>query len=634
MMSDDDNEAEGSTAGPIVVAESTRQRKKRRLSGRRKGKTGAHVLRRESRAALQEANEDKDEDAVELQEDASNHPALVAQAALADIATDSAGAGANLARFSSQGSENMRLLPCVSGSGSESALQQGILQLAAAFPLPEFEDAESNDRGIPEVPASAYETHQFCKQVLRSGPRPHTSWVADAKALDMEVRTFKRHLTSVAAAAHLSSAALWSRHCRVLGQKTADGDIRPLALIRHRVYDETPLRLRVASSDSADGPAERSLAKVLQTRFKIGILLQHVPTGQISFHHALLHVPLQALETTTGEDLALAQIQLHSLLRDVEVFGAEFDLRLNVATADRYSGNLRAEEILHAIQPQDVPSRFPCQVHDASRAMSWQMGLASTTITGMISAALVLSSAGSMARFRKILAEEIEAKLSLHFGQIPEGALQEHRYAVYDLFLSLNLSRATELRAYRHRRTIQRKVLDYFVAMDIQNKTSFQLCTRGHVVDPGSAMRLVRQFVIPALVPEPLKVFARHRWFGGELSVDWCGLLESHHTMECSNRFFSAWFHQRAPWRHIAVTICPLATLTVKLRMRRLAGTAWQQPCSTFMGKEKLWSRRRLGAFMPAKQRQALMPWLSSTRLPRPRCDSGFVPPTSAYSHC
>ena len=43
--------------------------------------------------------------------------------------------------------------------------------------------------------------------------------------------------------------------------------------------------------------------------------------------------------------------------------------------------------------------------------------------------------------------------------------------------------------------------------------------------------------------------------------------------MECSNRFFSAWFHQRAPWRHIAVTICPLATLTVKLRMRRLAGT-------------------------------------------------------------
>ncbi|CAE7475668.1 unnamed protein product [Symbiodinium sp. CCMP2592] len=503
----------------------------------RAGKTGSHVLRRESRRVLEEMAEDAEH---------VDPTAADAQAATnldADIDVGRPVALELAVQQSSVGNPMPQHLVGVLAPGSSASLQVSLLQLASeelsiaqqhagADESRSEKRADESEEGDADISASALQ--DFIARVLDSGPRPQTALVADAEALGIATRSFSRNLIALASATHLCSSASWSLHCRMLKERIDDGTLKVRLLLRHRVYDETPVRLRVppAMNDSRGlRAADSCLAKVLQTKFRIALLLEDVASGQFACHHAPLHVPLQALESTTGEDLATSQIAMHRHLEEVESLGAHCDLRVNIATADRYSGNLRAEELLHTLLPHDIPTRFPCQVHDTSRAMTWQTAPVSETVTGMISTALVLGSAGTLSKFRQILAEEIEARLQIHVGDIPGGEIEDYRLAVYNLYLSLNLAKSSDKRLNRRKRLVQRKVLNYFLAMDIQDETQVTLCTHGHLVDPAQAMWLVRRFIVPALVPEGLRLFARHRWHGGELSIDWCGLLQAHHGL-------------------------------------------------------------------------------------------------------
>ncbi|CAE7348781.1 unnamed protein product [Symbiodinium microadriaticum] len=506
-------------AEEVVVGDSMRKQKKMRLQARRAGKTGSHILRRESRKALEEMAEDA-EHVIDL----SDADAQAATNLGADIGRPIA---LELAvQQSSLGTPVPQHLLGLVAPGSSAGLQVSLLQLASEELSAESSaqqhagahESQSQTRtdefDVEDDYVAATDLHDFFAKVLDSGPRPQTALTADAESLGIPARSFNRNLIVLASATHLCSSAAWALHCRMLKSKLVEGTVKLRLVLRHRIYDETPVRVRVApAQDDSRGlqKTDSCLAKVLQTRFKIGLLLEHVPSGQLSCHHGLFHVPLQALETTTGEDLAKAQMDLHRHLEEVEALGAHSDVRVNVATADRYSGNLRAEELLHTQMPQDIPSRFPCQIHDTSRAMTWQMAPVSETITGMISAALVLGSAGTLAKFRQILADEIEARLKIHVGDIPGGEIEDYRLAVYNLYLSLNLARSSDKRLNRRKRLVQRKILNYFLAMDVQDET--------HV------------FIIPALVPEGLRLFPRHRWYGGELSIDWCGLLQAHHGL-------------------------------------------------------------------------------------------------------
>ena len=520
-------------AEEILVGDSLRKQKQIRLQARRAGKTGSHILRRESRRALEEMPEDVEVVDVDLRaadaEAATNLDADIGRPVALELAVQQ----------SSEGTPVPQHLLGLVAPESSASLQVSLLQLASeelscAQRHESQSEARTDEFDVEDDNVASTDLQDFFARVLDSGPRPQTALTADAEALGIPARNFSRNLTVLASATHLCSSAAWALHCRMLKHKLLEGTVKVRLLLRHRIYDETPVRVRVApAQDDSRGlqKADTCLAKVLQTRFKVGLLVEHVPSGQLSCHHGLLHVPLQALETTTGEDLAKAQLDLHRHLEEVEGLGAHCDVRVNVATADRYSGNLRAEELLHTQMPQDIPSRFPCQIHDTSRAMTWQTAPVSETITGMISTALVLGSAGTLSKFRQILADEIEARLQIHVGDIPGGQMEDYRLAVYNLYLSLNLARSSDKRLNRRKRLVQRKVLNYFLAMDIQDETHVTLCTHGHIVDLQQAMWLVRRFIIPSLVPEGLRLFPRHRWYGGELSIDWCGLLQAHHGL-------------------------------------------------------------------------------------------------------
>ena len=74
-------------------------------------------------------------------------------------------------------------------------------------------------------------------------------------------------------------------------------------------------------------------------------------------------------------------------------------------------------------------------------------------------------------------------------------------------------------------------ILDRFVAGSLADSSEVQFFTRDSRLSFEDAMQLMADYVIPALVPTMLATFPRHRWLGGEISIDWLGLVEAHHGL-------------------------------------------------------------------------------------------------------
>lgn len=391
-------------------------------------------------------------------------------------------------------------------------------------------ELEALDAGGPEI-------QKVMKHILfGTEARYCTSTAAEASKLGIAPGTFRRGLVVAAAAVFLAarqSWAIWLQHMKAL---VVSGKLQCLMCVTSRTYDETPLKLRL--SEDAGQKSEAVIAKVLQTRLKVGWLFRHVDSGHSFFVHGLMPTKLQALEKTKAEDIAHAQTLA---LGDLPSFadmatassgtGSADHLQVHIASADRYSANLKAERGLQAARPQETPLRLPCIIHMASTSATWQLDRVSSQISAVVACGLILQPGGMTRRFKKLLEEEINERLLIFPGDPPGGHIQSHREQVYDLFLGLDLSNEESMRAFRKRRAVQRAVLDRFLCGDLQDETNVHFYARHLPITRDEAMDIVRKQILNALVPSTLKIFPRHRWMGGEISVDWLGLIHAHHGL-------------------------------------------------------------------------------------------------------
>jgi hypothetical protein len=141
------------------------------------------------------------------------------------------------------------------------------------------------------------------------------------------------------------------------------------------VYDETPVKLRLRARSSVEASSklqppggEKALAKVLQTRFSVGILVQRKQTHRQTFWQGAVPTVLQALERTRGEDLCAAQAAIIASLPDWDSVAQLCDVSIDLSTADRYLANNKAERGLQDLRDFDVPLHFDCEVHKVSTA--------------------------------------------------------------------------------------------------------------------------------------------------------------------------------------------------------------------------------------------------------------------------
>ena len=368
------------------------------------------------------------------------------------------------------------------------------------------------------------------------GTRPQTALVAEAEKLSISSFALRNRLVEVASAVQLASTQAWNMWLHRMQQLEKEERVTCLLAVTSRTYDETPLKVHVSQAQGSDSSGSGSIAKILQTRLKVGWLYEvtdpdHKEFGNMVFVHGWVPTQLQVLERTTAKDISKAQLDILGEISDGSTVMPSGCFQVNVASADRYSANGAAEKAITSKRVVETPLRLPCLVHMASGSCTWMLHVVEEHVSAMVAAGLVIGQLSGYRALRKLLGDEICDMLILCDGDVPGGEVQSYRMEVYDMFLSLNLSGEDAISAWRQKRAVQRAILDRFICGNLQDTKNVFFYTKGVPMDRTTACQVVRRHIVPALLPGPIKVFPRHRWFGGELCLDGLGLLSLHHGL-------------------------------------------------------------------------------------------------------
>jgi hypothetical protein len=275
---------------------------------------------------------------------------------------------------------------------------------------------------------------------------------------------------------------------------------------------------------------EKANCKVLQSEFQIITLLQKNNTS--SFFRISGSVPtvLQVLDRCTADNLKHALSDIVGVVPELDRLARKCQLSLQLSTTDRFPANFRCEKAIQAEDPSCkwVKCHLPCDVHKVSTSQGSQFELLSSHVSSMLNLGLSMTPAQSTASMRSALERLFEAKLRVIYSAPPEGDTLKHRLAVLDLFLSLQNSSAGK----RALPKLQRAIISFFLNGDIQNEISIEhYCAHGCCVDHDDTLRKIKQWLVPCLLPFACPILARARWLGSDRTIDWCGLLASHHNI-------------------------------------------------------------------------------------------------------
>ena len=378
---------------------------------------------------------------------------------------------------------------------------------------------------------------QTCDRFLFTPSRPQSSLKSEADSINYKRGVLHNDLLTTASAVWQAGTGAWNLNLSKICNMIRAGACRGVALLKCRVYDETPLKVRVEPESTQTramfgSKGDQCIAKIMQTRFKIGCVIEDRRSQDLFYFSGIVPTVLQALERTRGEDIARSQSDILSSVPELDRAAEMFNVCVDISVTDRYLANAKAEAELQALRPQDIPLHVDCEIHKASTSINWMMNVAEQHVSGILAASLVLRQAGSLGCFREHLFEEIKSSLLVVHGNAPTGAAQEYRKQIYDLFLSSDLSRQEDVNRTAVRRATQRAILDRFLCGDLQGST-VQFFTGGLDVSTEDVLTVIRSHVMPALLPTSMPTYARHRWLGGEQAVEWVSLLEAH------NRLFS-----------------------------------------------------------------------------------------------
>ena len=258
------------------------------------------------------------------------------------------------------------------------------------------------------------------------------------------------------------------------------------------------------------------------------MLCQHIGSGVPFFIHGLVATPLQLLRKTKAQDLFQAQQEIEASVASLSDVEKLFGSTVQLATTDRYSANICAEQALASLNLNQQTFHLPCDVHRLSTCKTWQMGVVSSHVSGLVALALVLREAGALKELRSCMFKVVTKRLLIKFEEPPGGQIAEHREAVARLFLSSKMTRTEDRQSIL--RAQQYKILMYFLNGDWENESRIEFYSR-EVCDRQDVLRLFKRWVIPALLPSGVMLFPRHRWHGGEVSVDQAGLFFACHNV-------------------------------------------------------------------------------------------------------
>ena len=135
-----------------------------------------------------------------------------------------------------------------------------------------------------------------------------------------------------------ASLQMWGCTLSSLG-KQLEKHWRPVAFLKVRRYDETPITIKVLT---AAGLEVGEGAKVLQTKFDIAALVQDRRSSEYLLVRGEVPCVLQCLDNATTECTAAAQQALEDSVPELKRISDQFPLKFACPVTDRYSANLSA----------------------------------------------------------------------------------------------------------------------------------------------------------------------------------------------------------------------------------------------------------------------------------------------------
>jgi hypothetical protein len=392
--------------------------------------------------------------------------------------------------------------------------------------LGDFRDGE--DLAQAEEPAD--DVLAFVDNFLFAKERPSMTSNAESLSQGCSRTLQQNHLAVTAAGVVQTGVALWSAFLSSLAGQIESGELKGIMFIKKRLYDETPLKLRLKSDSGSSDSGGAETVKVLQTTFFIGVLVQQTSTNKYLFFQGQVPTPIQVLEKTKAVDLCHAQQLIEDLIPVLDATSSLFKCKVQFSCTDRYGANTNAEAGLQAAHPGFIKVHLPCDIHKAASSQTAQMDLAGRHISGVIAVGLVMRDGGATMRLREILFDILEEKLIICIGPPPRGYIKEHRLAIYELFLGSTLTRSEDKPSQLRLRARQRAVLNHFLVGDLEDGDSVPFWTLTET-SKEDVLQQFKQHVIPALLPHAIPIFPRSRWLGGECAIDSIGLLSAHHNL-------------------------------------------------------------------------------------------------------
>ncbi|CAE7241793.1 unnamed protein product [Symbiodinium sp. CCMP2592] len=361
-----------------------------------------------------------------------------------------------------------------------------------------------------------------------------------AADLNLARSTLSRNKQAVACGISMAISVSWgcclSRVRHAIDSKV----LKRHLLVKKRVFDETPFRMRVKKWQPQQQQQQQQqqpksvVAKTLQTRFSLGMLLEHVPTKSMIFLHGLVVTPLQVVERTKAEDLFRAQTAVERLVPGLDKAAKDFETTVQLVTTDRYSANNVCEQAMTFASEGQARMHFWCDVHRLSTCKTWQLATVDSHISAMISLSLLMRECGALEKLHGCMKEVVQQRLTVDYGTPPAGQVQEHREAVLNLLLGPGSNLTKKLGFISEdsltvKRARQRAVLTLLCNGDWESEKIVYYSPQP--VEKTEVLRLYERMVIPSLLPAAISLFPRHRWHGGEVSIDETALLFAVHNI-------------------------------------------------------------------------------------------------------
>ena len=367
--------------------------------------------------------------------------------------------------------------------------------------------------------------------------------LAAARDFEGSERTFVRDRQRVSMCNLHFAPMSWRVLLQAFQRQIDSKDLVPMCVYKSRRYDETPTKLKLPGKLPADRrkvlgkPAGGVTAKVFQSKLEVAFLMHSKNLDKHILFRSSIPCPLQLVDSCTIPNVRWLQMQVEERIPGLQHFSQQFALKFSLPATDRHFSNQGAEKALSSDDNGWNMHHFLCDAHKAAQVQKVQFELLTGNVSAMLMFSVATRQGNSLNELKAILMQLIEDRVDIHLGQ-PPPEYTVYRRAVRDLFLAAGQtampeSRRTLRRSSGSENSLRRRViLEHLCNGNLQRNDVIEFwmptadfATREQVV------HVLQEWLVPALLPGPCPAFPRSRWTGADLSVDFFGLLQSHHGL-------------------------------------------------------------------------------------------------------